>query len=142
MVVSRRFFLGGLVAAPAIIAIDNLMPVRPWMPVLYGDGIHDDWAGLQALVNGEAVDIRAKADYVSNAPELGFTSMQNTYSLSKPLIMPANTIRRDHFYSDRFLKIRGFSGALIEFEPGHHHSTWQGVYIGEFTGLVDNPLTS
>lgn len=149
MVVSRRFFLGGLVAAPAIIAIDNLMPVRPWMPVLYGDGIHDDWAGLQALVNGEAVDIRAKVvPAYLGAPELGFTSMRNTYSLSRELLMPANTIRRDHFMGDHFLKRSGFSdsalisGPLIEFEPGHHHSTWQGVYIGEFTGLVDNQLTS
>src|SRR5947208_1315422 len=111
MAVSRRVFLSGLVAAPAVIAIDSLMPVRPWVPVLYGDGIHDDWHGLQALVNGEAVDIRSRVvPAYLNAPGLGLTSMGNTYSLSKPLIMPANTIRRDHFIGDHFLKRSGFPG--------------------------------
>ena len=32
MIIQRRSFLMGLVAAPAVIAIDRLMPVKLWVP--------------------------------------------------------------------------------------------------------------
>ena len=47
---NRRFFLSGLIAAPAVIAADRLMPVRSSIiPVVWGDGIHDDAPGLEAF---------------------------------------------------------------------------------------------
>jgi hypothetical protein len=53
MILTRRNLLRGLVAAPAIIAIDRLMPVKAWaLPILYGDGIHDDTDALQAFMDG------------------------------------------------------------------------------------------
>lgn len=53
----RRGFLRGLFAAPAIVAASSLMPVSAKLlldlpPKLWGDGIHDDTAALQALLDG------------------------------------------------------------------------------------------
>lgn len=56
MAVTRRGLLTGLgafLAAPAIVRASNLMPVKDWLPRIIGDGIHDDWEGLQAALNGE-----------------------------------------------------------------------------------------
>lgn len=55
---NRRSFLTGLFAAPAIIAVERLMPVRLFRETIWGDGIHDDWAGVQAWIDGLPVDIR------------------------------------------------------------------------------------
>lgn len=60
----RRSFLMGIgaaLAAPTIVHAGNLMPIRAiervLMPVLWGDGIHDDTAAFQALLNGDPVKI-------------------------------------------------------------------------------------
>lgn len=53
----RRVFLSGLIAAPAVIAYAKLMPVRAFAEplVLYGDGIADDTAALNAFLRGDPV---------------------------------------------------------------------------------------
>lgn len=53
---TRRSFLRGLFAAPAIVAASSLMPINtrlllPVAPRLWGDGIHDDTAALQWFVD-------------------------------------------------------------------------------------------
>jgi hypothetical protein len=58
---TRRGFLGAMLAAaaaPAIIRPASLMPIyipKPRILTLWGDGIHDDTAALQALIDGERV---------------------------------------------------------------------------------------
>jgi hypothetical protein len=53
----RRFLLGAAVtvlATPSIVRAASLMPISvvPWrMPKLWGDGIHDDTAALQAIID-------------------------------------------------------------------------------------------
>lgn len=60
---TRRGFLGALLAAaaaPAIVRADSLMKIvapRPGL-ILWGDGIHDDWAAMQAFIRGEPVQVR------------------------------------------------------------------------------------
>ena len=52
----RRALLRGLVAAPAVVAIGSLMPVRSierLIPTLWGDGVHDDAPALSAMMGGE-----------------------------------------------------------------------------------------
>lgn len=53
--VNRRGFLAGVIAlaaAPAIVRADSLMKVVvPRLPKLWGDGVHDDTAYLQALLD-------------------------------------------------------------------------------------------
>jgi len=54
---SRRNLLRGLIAAPAVVAIGNIMLVRSierlLIPTLWGDGLHEDSAGLQAYFAGK-----------------------------------------------------------------------------------------
>lgn len=59
---NRRGFLGALLAAaaaPAIVRAGSLMPVYVPRPsgllTLWGDGVHDDTAALQAMLMGAAV---------------------------------------------------------------------------------------
>lgn len=43
MIITRRGLLGGLLAAPAIVAADRLMPVRLWKPEGTRFLIHNSW---------------------------------------------------------------------------------------------------
>jgi hypothetical protein len=58
---TRRGFLSIMLAAaaaPAIVRSDSLMRSympRPILPTLWGDGMHDDAAALQALFDGKPV---------------------------------------------------------------------------------------
>jgi hypothetical protein len=64
MLIARRKFLIGLVAAPAIVRINNLMPVRAWsIPLIWKNGL--------LVCNGAALRI-------NDFPEL-FAVLGNTY---------------------------------------------------------------
>jgi hypothetical protein len=62
MDISRRSFLGGTLSIGAT-AVLPVVPDR--LPVIYGDGAHDDLEGLAALFNHEPVHILAEAVSVS-----------------------------------------------------------------------------
>lgn len=51
MDLSRRSFLRGVLALSVTPALN--IPSFASVPVIRGDGIHDDWAGLQAMLDGE-----------------------------------------------------------------------------------------
>lgn len=60
MDLSRRSFLRGTVAVASAAVIMNpadFLAARQ-IPIICGDGVHDDTAGLQALLDGLPVDIR------------------------------------------------------------------------------------
>jgi hypothetical protein len=78
---TRRTFLRGLIAAPAIVAASNLMPisVRTFIPSLVGDGIADDTAALQAMINSAAAN-RTWLDLHNR-----------TYRISRALLLPHET---------------------------------------------------
>lgn len=58
MNLSRRSFLRGVLSVAAVSSVP-LIRAMPVMPIIYGDGIGDDTAGLQALFDGLPVDIRS-----------------------------------------------------------------------------------
>lgn len=60
---SRRSFLRGalIVAAASVLPAQAIAFVAP-VPVIVGDGIHDDWAGLQAAFDGNP--FRCEKDFV------------------------------------------------------------------------------
>lgn len=51
MDVTRRSFLRGALALTAV-TIAPALPVEASVPRIVGDGVHDDWAGLQAAIDG------------------------------------------------------------------------------------------
>lgn len=60
---TRRSFLLGLTAAfaaPAVVRADSLMKLWvPPLPIVWGDGVHDDAPGLNALLAGERAAIKS-----------------------------------------------------------------------------------
>lgn len=49
---ARRGFLVGLLAAPSIVSAASIMRVAPYS-IIWGDGIHDDTAAIQRLIDGD-----------------------------------------------------------------------------------------
>ena len=57
---TRRGFIAGLLATPVIVQAGNIwVPprrlIRPDYPILWGDGIHDDFIAVQAMFDGKSV---------------------------------------------------------------------------------------
>lgn len=85
---TRRGFLGALLAAaaaPAIVRADSLMKIvapRQGL-ILWGDGIHDDAAALQALIDGKPVDVRHRGFHRSESGRVLVADAQ--ILVSKPI---------------------------------------------------------
>lgn len=77
--IQRRSFLGSilaLAAAPSIVRASSLMPL--WVPpkaIIWGDGVHDDAAGLAALFAGLPYVIKAASAGVIRRDEAGRVSI-------------------------------------------------------------------
>jgi hypothetical protein len=56
---SRRSFFGGALALSAVIALP--LEAFPFAPTIYADGVHDDTAGLQALLDGKPFRVAGEA---------------------------------------------------------------------------------
>ena len=54
---SRRCFLRGTIAVAAAVTMPMAAVSEMFRPLLIGDGVHDDTAALQALLDGDPVDI-------------------------------------------------------------------------------------
>lgn len=80
MEVSRRVFLGGAIAASCAVALPGALTA---MPTIYGDGIHDDWEGMDALCNGRPV--RMLTDTISVRPNGLIEMISGDFRLSKTL---------------------------------------------------------
>jgi hypothetical protein len=65
--ISRRSLITGLIslaAAPAIVRASSIMQVKPLGPFIWGDGIHDDSDGINAMLNGKPhIVINAEAAF-------------------------------------------------------------------------------
>jgi len=101
---NRRSFLGG---ALALAVTPVLAPLAASLPVIYGDLKHDDWAGLQAMMDGQSFriedeDVRAS----EGALQYGM------FTLSRKLVIRRNDFRMDQCY---FASREDFEGSsLIE----------------------------
>lgn len=60
MELSRRNFFGGALALTAVTIIPMADAVAA--PMIYGDGIHDDAPGLQALIDGRSFRVKGAAE--------------------------------------------------------------------------------
>jgi hypothetical protein len=77
MELNRRGFLAGMLAAaaaPAIVRAESMMrlyvPPQSIVPVLWGDGIHDDAPGLEALLNRREVRMNPLGRWADAQPGL------------------------------------------------------------------------
>lgn len=91
---TRRSFLRGLFAAPAIVAASSLMPINPRLlapmaPKLWGDGIHDDTKALQWLLDNARygiVDLNNKV----------YRTTGTIYLPARGITLTSGTINADH----------------------------------------------
>lgn len=79
MDISRRTFLGGAIAVAGALAL----PKIAGMPTIYGDDIHDDWEGIDALFNGRPVKMLTEAIRVG--PDGLVEMVGGSFRLSKTL---------------------------------------------------------
>lgn len=85
MNLSRRMFLGGSIA---IIGVSILPHAPSVVPTIWGDNIHDDWTGIDALWNCKPVNILA--DCVRTAQDGTIEMLGGTFLLSRSLYVPKN----------------------------------------------------
>jgi hypothetical protein len=113
MNLSRRTFLS-FPAAPAIIRVADIMPIRPEVLTLWGDGIHDDADALEAFFNGGA---RVKPIGIEAQRQGNHTSLRHGYLFSsrgidvrgceKRTIVLENLIVKAHPLNKGFSSTRG-----------------------------------
>jgi hypothetical protein len=92
---TRRGFLGAMLAAavaPAIVRAGSLMPIyvpkAPKLLTLWGDGVHDDTAALQALIGGTSV-IYHGTQYIPCNGRI--VVPQATFLVNAPLVLTRDT---------------------------------------------------
>ena len=87
--VSRRLFLGGALALAGAAVLAETEALAS-VPRIVGDGVHDDTAGLQALLNGAPV--RIENDVVSVPAEGVILLQAGTYLITNPLLIGRDNV--------------------------------------------------
>lgn len=118
-------------AAPAFVQASSLMPIyvpKTTMLTLWGDGLHDDSAALQAIFEGKDV-VRRDGSILNRRPDGSFYLAKGTYAIGSPLVwtdqMNGSTIEDCHFVGLKKLD------SFIEVKPrGPYRNAAHGRYWG------------
>lgn len=144
---TRRTFLRGLFTVTAL-AVTGLPALASDIPTIYGDGIRDDWAGLQAFVDGKPFRIEGEVIRASGGVMTG-----GHMRISKALAFRGpNTTR---IRGVKIEALPGFVGiGVVELYPnvGSHqidgctligNGSCAGIYLAKgakFSQDLDNPI--
>lgn len=117
MDVSRRSFLGGALT----IAAASLVPVVAFtdpVPVLWGDGVHDDAPALQALIDGKPFEV-AGSGFIARDFGDDYELRGGKFLLGCGLHIRENG-RAGSFVRNTFVAANGFpeNDAMIRFHHG------------------------
>lgn len=140
MEISRRSFLGGVLSVAAATALPNMALAE--VPVIYGDGRHDDWAGLQAMLDGRPFRAADGAAMVLRGEPAGAFIAGGHFRVSRTLMMTnrvtiiqSSFIQTADFVGDSALVVQGAQCPDVLF----------GVYVereGRSGASYGNPLLS
>lgn len=83
MDLNRRSFLGGMIAAFGVASLPAIASTVP-VPVIYGDCIHDDTDGLQALFDGKPFRVAGSAETMA-VRRRGYIQLEGTFKISRTL---------------------------------------------------------
>lgn len=106
---NRRWFLGGAMALVATPALAKLMPLATLpIPLIKGDGLHDDWEGLQALLSGtpftvDGEDLIAQAGLIARGRfkiSRGLTMSRGGFVLDGNTFLPTFSIGSEPLFID------------------------------------------
>lgn len=87
---SRRFFLGGALSLIAASTFEIKAHHIGNMPKIWGDGVHDDTAGLGALLRGEPVLF--SKDNLGVDEHKGVTFHNGEYAVAQTIIVPDEAV--------------------------------------------------
>jgi hypothetical protein len=99
METNRRSFLKGLLTVAAVSCVPVVVDAMPRVPRIVGDGVHDDWAGLQAAIDGKPFICE---DNLILAREGSVTINGGDFLISKTLRVSVNNNSRVDFVGNRF----------------------------------------
>lgn len=111
----RRSFLRGAIAlsavavAPPSLAFDNA-------PIVYGDGVHDDWAGLQAMFDGKPFRVDNEVVVAGDGVVSGgdfVLSRTLTISGDNILVTDSRFTARDWQGDQHMLRLENCHGAIL-----------------------------
>jgi hypothetical protein len=102
MDISRRSFLRGSLTVAAIAVIQPTIALAD-VPTIYGDGIHDDASGLQALIDDQPFRVDGSVVQASRGVIRG-----GEFAIGKTLNIRHGNILIDHCH---FVSLPGFEGA-------------------------------
>ena len=135
---NRKNFIKTLIGATSLVAIPAIglaKPVAPTVPVLYGDGIHDDTAALQAWFDGTPLRF-AKEVLLLN----GDTLFGKKFLISNTIVLKENKVSRTVSDSD-IIASNDFCGScMVEIKP-YNKSGFQSCTFrsnGEVGGVYYN----
>lgn len=117
MDVSRRSFLGGAL----MIAAASLVPVAAFtnpVPILWGDGEHDDAPALQALIDGKPFEV-AGSGFIARGFGDNYELMGGKFLLGQGLHFRDNG-RTGSFVHNHFVASDAFpeNDAMLRFHTG------------------------
>lgn len=125
MTISRRSFLGGALALTAASAVPaSALRALGAVPVIYGDGIHDDTDGLQAAIDGKPFRVAGEDAYVlSKGGRVFFSS--GTFRLSRTL----HIRNKAYIRGGRFVGSEIKNGTVLHVHTGGLHTTVADMHI-------------
>lgn len=88
MDLTRRSFLRGALAIAAVSVVPIAAQEASTFPVIVGDGVHDDTAGIQAAFDG--MPFVCEGHVVTDARTVKFVGRESRYKITSPV-----TLRRD-----------------------------------------------
>lgn len=117
MELSRRSFLGGALVLAVATQLPGAALARSEVPWLWGDGMHDDTAGLQAMLDGKPVYVVKDREVITAAEGQPISFSGGQYRISETIVF-----RRRAFVRDLALEpMPDWQGDhVLEVEDGHY----------------------
>ena len=112
--ISRRSFFRLAVGAAAVVAVPIPLGDVARIPVLYGDGVHDDAEGLNALIRGEEVSFADPAMASRVGWRKGFLDLGGvTFHVKTPVLVDSGRQPPIHLRNMDLSSGHDFEGAAL-----------------------------
>jgi len=141
---NRRSFLRGVLSVGGAVVAARALPAP--VPILWGDGVHDDAAALNHLFAGLPVDIQADDVRLITGGGIRLSGGRFLLGHTVNVVLPGTLI-----HDARFIAAPGLTGGAIYFREGPagfyrnvfdystHRGSWTRVTSGEEWNVMYEP---